>query len=212
MRYVIALAMAWASNAQADPAICEASATEAAAAHDVPPDVLHAITLTETGRTRDDAFRPWPWTINLEGQGHWFDDRQSAEAFARQALSDGRTSFDVGCFQLNWRWHGEYFGTVTAMFDPSANADYAARYLASHYAERGDWSAAAGRYHSGTPEHARRYRARFDTIRADLPTQIAEALEPPVPASPVRTASTSGLLTRATGPLLRRATGPLGGR
>ena len=37
------------------------------------------------------------------------------------------------------------------MFDPDTGADYAARFLKSLYAERGDWSAAAGRLSFADP-------------------------------------------------------------
>lgn len=190
--------------AQASPAICEQAAARAARDHQIPIEVMRAITLTETGRRRDGALQPWPWTINLEGAGHWFDNRAEAEAFAQQALAQDRPSFDVGCFQLNWRWHGQAFDSVTAMFDPAANADYAATYLKGHFETLGTWSLAAGRYHSGTPEFATRYAARFDAILADLPTVLAEA-------EPSRNAGSVFFLTRATGPLLTRAAGPLHG-
>jgi len=191
-----------AGPAGASPAICEGAAARAARNHQIPVDVLRAITLTETGRNREGSLQPWPWTINLEGTGHWFDTRAEAEAFAQQALSEGRRSFDVGCFQLNWRWHGDAFDSITAMFDPAANADYAATYLKGHFETLGSWSLAAGRYHSGTPEFATRYAARFDGILADLPTEMAQA-------EPEQSAGSVFFLTRATGPLLTRAAGPL---
>ena len=64
------------------------------------------------------------------------------------------------------------------MFDPDTGADYAARFLQSLYAERGNWSAAAGAYHSQTPSRASVYRARFDRIIAGLggaPLTVAAA-------------------------------------
>ena len=48
----------------------------------------------------------------------------------------------------------------------------------SLYAERGNWSAAAGAYHSQTPARASVYRARFDRIIAGLggaPLTVAAA-------------------------------------
>ena len=69
------------------------------------------------------------------------------------------------------------------MFDPDTGADYAARFLRSLYAERGDWSAAAGAYHSQSPDRAGVYRARFDRILAGLggaPLTVAAA-EPEQP-------------------------------
>ena len=111
---------------------------------------------------------PWPWAINREGQGHWFATREQALAFAMASVAAGRTSFDVGCFQINYRWHGHNFPSVEAMFDQDVNAAYAARFLRALYAERGDWSAAAGAYHSQTPALAGVYRARFERILAGL--------------------------------------------
>ena len=54
------------------------------------------------------------------------------------------------------------------MFDPDVGAAYASQFLKSLHAERGDWSLAAGAYHSQTPERAGVYRARFDRILAGL--------------------------------------------
>ena len=164
---VIALARATiAAAGQAD--LCLDAARTAAAATDVPVEVLVAITLTETGRTRDGVLAPWPWTINDSGDGSWFAGRDQAIAAAEAALAAGRTSFDTGCFQINYRWHAEAFPSLAAMFDPTSNALHAARFLSQLHAESGDWSQAAGAYHSRTPAHALRYRARFDAILAEL--------------------------------------------
>jgi hypothetical protein len=172
-----------------DAALCEWAAQDAARLSGVPAPVLLAVSLTETGRGQ--PARPWPWTVNLEGEGHWFPTRAEAEAFAESARAQGRTSFDVGCFQLNWRWHGENFTSVAQMFDPLANASYAAGFLRTLRAEGGGWSEAAGAYHSRTPGHAARYRARFDDHLARLggeggALRLAEAAPPAAPpaASP----------------------------
>ena len=137
-----------AAPAQADESdLCVAAAQDAERLSGVPLDVLLAVSLTETGQ----GGRPWPWTVNLEGEGHRFATRDEATAFAEAALAAGRDSFDVGCFQLNWRWHGDKFVSVAQAFDPLANASYAAAFLRDLGAELGDWSVAAGAYHSRTP-------------------------------------------------------------
>lgn len=152
-----------------DPAmLCDAAAVQASRESGVPLEVLQAISLTETGRRRDGVLRPWPWTVNMEGRGDWFDTREQALAHVEANYTRGARSFDVGCFQLNFRWHGNAFRSFGEMFDPLANARYAARFLAELHAELGDWSQAAGAYHSRTPEYARRYRGRFDTILSRL--------------------------------------------
>ena len=147
---------------------CDAAAARAAAESGVPEDVLLAITRTETGRTRNGRFAPWPWTVNMEGKGRWFDSREEALAYAIRSHEGGARSFDVGCFQINYRWHHQHFASIERMFDPLENARYAARFLTRLHAEFGDWSKAAGAYHSRTEVHAKRYRARFDRLRKRL--------------------------------------------
>lgn len=153
------------ASATADiSAICETAATDAARRTGVPATVLTAISLTETGRKNDSGFRPWPWTVNMEGKGFWFDTEDDARAFVYKEYKRGARSFDVGCFQINYKWHGEAFASIEQMFDPTANAVYAAQFLASLYGESGSWSVAAGAYHSRDPAFADGYRKRFDRI------------------------------------------------
>lgn len=155
--------------AGADPAgLCDAAALRASEATGVPLQVLQAIALTESGRSRGGRMRPWPWTINIAGEGRWFDSRAEAESHVRAQHEAGRRVIDIGCFQVNYRWHGAAFASAEAMFDPAENALYAARFLAGLEAELGSWEAAAGAYHSRTPALAERYRARFRTHLAAL--------------------------------------------
>lgn len=148
--------------------VCEWAAGQAARETGVPLDILGALTLTETGRRIEGSVRPWAWSANAEGEGTWFDDPQSAVAFAQDRVAQGRTNLDIGCFQLNYRWHGDGFASVAQMFDPLENARYAARFVRQLYAETGDWRAAAGAFHSRTRVNAERYLQRFDTLRAML--------------------------------------------
>lgn len=156
------LAAPLAENASA---VCIQAADAASRAEGVPLSVLLAIALNESGRRRDGAFRPWPWTVNMEGAGHWFDSPDQALAYAEREFARGATSFDIGCFQINYRWHGQHFASIQAMFDPMTNATYAARYLRELYAEQGSWEKAAGAYHSRTPEFAEPYAMRFNQFR-----------------------------------------------
>lgn len=160
-----------ARTGQAD--LCRAAATRAARAHDVPPEMMQAITLVETGRSRDGTREPWPWTVNVTGRGYWFDSREKALAHVRETLKQGETSFDVGCFQLNYHWHGQAFRDVEQMFDPEDGADYAARFLRGLYDEAGDWMTAAGYYHSRTKAHFDRYTG---LIAAALDREVPQAL------------------------------------
>lgn len=160
----LALLAPWAEASTDPAALCTDAAALAAERVGVPYDVLLAVSIVETGRNR----RPWPWTVNLGGEGHWLDAAEEAEALVAKALETGATNIDLGCFQLNYRWHAAAFASLHDMLDPTQNALYAAEFLAQHHAETGDWGLAAAAYHSATPEHADRYRAGFETVLAAL--------------------------------------------
>lgn len=158
----------------APSAICDHAAREASRQTGVPVEVLMAITRAETGRARDGQTRPWPWTINVEGEGLWFGTRQAARQHAVVTLAKGIRSFDLGCFQINYRWHGTAFRSLDEMLDPAANALYAARFLRRLHAETGSWTEAAGAYHSRTPKYAERYKRRYRAMRAGLSPGFTE--------------------------------------
>lgn len=193
--------------------ICDSAAKTAAAEIGIPANVMFAITRVETGRRRAGSLEPWPWAINVEGQGEWLKSKSDAVTVAAESLSRGETSFDVGCFQLNYRWHGTAFSDLHAMYDPVQNARYAAKFLRSLYAEFGTWEQAAGAYHSRTPHFAQQYQARFKTILANLPDVGSETHEPErTNAFPLllagRTPSGMGSLVPVTGATLRPFWGP----
>jgi len=160
-------------------AICESAASQAAQRYGIPVGVMQALTLTETGRNMAGRMRPWPWTINVGGKGYWFDTRDEALNFVHTQIPKTVRSYDLGCFQINRRWHGEAFASASDMFDPVLNADYAARFLRSLLPEFRSWKRAAGAYHSRTPRFAERYErifskhlAAFDP-EAPLPQHVA---------------------------------------
>ena len=177
--------------------ICENAALVVSQESNVPLDVLRAISLTETGRKGAAGFLPWPWTVNMEGAGRWFDDRNAARDFVNRHFNRGARSFDVGCFQINYRWHGQAFASIDEMFEPLANARYAAKFLGELYEEFGDWTLAAGAFHSRTPRYARKYKARFTRIRAGLedlndaviPEPAVLAISDPPALPPTQTAA-----------------------
>nr|WP_306418105.1 transglycosylase SLT domain-containing protein [Defluviimonas aquaemixtae] len=167
--------------ASSDPAnFCDQVAAEAARRSGVPISVLKAISLTETGRKHGGAVRPWPWTVNMEGKGFWFETEDEARAYVYKEYKRGARSFDIGCFQINYKWHGTAFRSIDEMFDPLANALYAAKFLKSLHAEQGDWGRAAGAYHSRTPKFATRYQARFERFRTTLLSQDGDTI-PEIP-------------------------------
>ena len=180
--------------------LCDDAARSAARDSGVPPEILLAITRVETGRRDRDGIHPWPWAVNLDGQGHWFATELEAWRFVYDAFRDGARDFDIGCFQINYRWHGDRFTSIEAMFDPFANARYAATFLTDLHRETGDWEGAVRAYHSRTPEKADRYAARFAEVLAQIDgagPRVATGLPTPAgaaagPGSLVRLTSGTG--------------------
>ena len=176
VRALFLLLLLSAAPAAADPALCEGAARQAAAETGVPADLLVAITRVETGRDREGALRPWPWAANLEGRGHWFDTRAELALFAESVVAAGRTSVDIGCFQINWRWHGAEFARPSDLADPLTGARHAARYLLRLRDEFGSWEGATGAYHSRDPARAEGYASRVAAQRAPPAVPAASCL------------------------------------
>lgn len=167
---------------------CIDAAAKAEARHGIPRKLLQAIALVETGRSEDDAFVAWPWTTNIDADGRYFKSKNEVTRFVRDRLHAGDTSIDVGCFQINTKWHGENFASIDDMIDPGVAAEYAAKFLSELKNEFGDWQTAATKYHSRTPTYAKRYGKKLVAIQDSLlksPNVDANRLEPLVAPSPI---------------------------
>src|SRR5471032_3062652 len=77
----------------------------------IPTHLLSAIASTESGRYHDGLKIkvPWPWTINVEGKGYFFDNKDQAVAAVRKFKAQGAQSIDVGCMQVNLQQHPQAF-------------------------------------------------------------------------------------------------------
>lgn len=143
----------------------------AANANGIPPALLYAVASAESVMSLQVGRRPWPWTLNVAGEGMRFHDRSSACHALRDALKHTRV-VDIGIAQLNFRWQPQLFGVgqrfedPCAGLDPYANLDEAAGLIRQHYDASGDWLVAAGRYHRPAGgEPAERYR---EIVRKEL--------------------------------------------
>jgi soluble lytic murein transglycosylase-like protein len=134
-----------ATHALASAGPCEAEILTAARVHGVPPGILHSVGLAETGRKGS----LHPYALNIEGRTVFAENREQALREFAQARSEGKRLIDLGCMQINYRYHGAEFPSVGAMLDPHANVDYAARFLARLHARHETWTMAVARYHAG---------------------------------------------------------------
>jgi hypothetical protein len=141
--------------------LCASALLKAEQQYGTPPGLLNSIAKAESGRQIQGAttLQPWPWTLNVDGQGLFFATKEQAVAGALKALTHGSSFTDVGCMQVDLQFHPKAFRSLEEALDPVANADYAARFLVSLYAATGgNWFTAVGLYHSRSPELARLYR------------------------------------------------------
>ena len=123
--------------------------------------MLLAMGFTEAGRmTADRLFTVWPWTVNTEGASRYFPTREDAIAFVREAQARGVRSIDVGCLQVNLKWHPDAFPDLVTAFEPRANTRYAARFLGELRRAHGTLDEAIARYHSAQSERGAAYRQR----------------------------------------------------
>ena len=144
-----------------------------------PPRLLSAIGVVESGRLAPAAqgVVPWPWTINVGGQGHFYATKLDAIAAVQGLLVQGIHSIDVGCMQVNLQQHPDAFASLDIAFDPQANVAYAARFLNQLYRQTGDWPQAAAAYHSQTPAIGAEYERRVMAVwplAARLPAEAAQ--------------------------------------
>lgn len=140
---------------------CIAAILDAERAAGVADHLLLAMGFTESGRrTEDGLFTAWPWTVNTEGRSSYFPTREAAIAFVRAAQERGVRSIDVGCLQVNLKWHPDAFPDLATAFDPVANARYAASFLSALRRDHGSLETAIARYHSAQSERGEAYRQR----------------------------------------------------
>jgi soluble lytic murein transglycosylase-like protein len=119
--------------------------TRAASRNGVPLNVLYSVGLTETGRKGELG----PYDMNVDGRAVHSNSLIEAMARFAQERRRGAKLIDVGCMQINHRWHAAHFGSLNEMFDPARNVEYAAAFLKALRAEAGSWTLAVARYNAG---------------------------------------------------------------
>ena len=141
---------------------CDLAGRAAEQAGALPANMLLSIGRVESGRidAATGKLAPWPWTVNADGAGHYFQREQDAAAFVRLAEASGAADIDVGCFQISLENHPAAFSSLDAAFDPVANANAAAQFLDQLKMQEGSWNLAIADYHSGLPALGLPYQRR----------------------------------------------------
>lgn len=165
--------------ANADAAVCQRFVQSTERAQRIPQGLLAAISLVESGRGVGPGGTrvAWPWTINAAGQGQYFDTKEEAIAATRDLINDGLRSIDIGCMQINLRYHPDAFASLEHAFDPARNVAYGGSYLRQLHRLQGSWPKAVERYHSSEDGRRAEYRERvLSTWRDDARRLIMNAV------------------------------------
>jgi hypothetical protein len=181
------LAYAMARPAYAGP--CEDAGQAAEQKYGLPTGLLRAIGQVESGRWDPVQGRTsgWPWSVDVDGAPRFFDNPEDAIRQTEALRAMGHRSVDVGCFQISLLHHPAAFHDMRQAFDPGANADYAARFLASLKVRFGTWLAATAAYHSTDAALGLPYRDRVMAAwspSADI-TWMPPTIDATAPGEPV---------------------------
>ncbi len=126
----------------------------------IPTNLLKSISIVESGKKVGKQIISWPWTINVGGKGYRFSNKKKAVTFAKKLIKQGKKSFDVGCMQINLKYHPYAFRNLEEAFDPQINVAYAGRLFSKLRNQFSSWQEAVGYYHSWTKSHNDRYRTK----------------------------------------------------
>ena len=117
----------------------------------IPNKLLSSISFTETGITKNGIYQPWPWSLNVNGKAIFFDSKKEMLNYLDKAVYEKKKNIDIGCMQLNYRYHGSMFKNLEDMTDPEENIYYAGSFLKKLFLKHKSWNLAISRYHSSNP-------------------------------------------------------------
>ncbi len=147
-----------------DALVCMDATQKFEKEYQIKEHLLSTISSVETGRWDANRKRnvAWPWTVNAQGKGYFFNSKAEAVREVKRLQAAGVKSIDVGCMQINLAYHPKAFRSIEEAFDPQKNVEYGAKFLKTLYSKKGnDWIKAAMAYHSSVPRKAQIYKKRL---------------------------------------------------
>ena len=145
--------------------VCGLATLKAEQDNNIKPNLLQTIALVESGRFDKKLQHKvaWPWTVHANGHGHYYKTKEEAVAAVRLFMAEGVTSIDVGCMQINLKYHGQAFNSIEEAMEPEKNVAYSAKFLLSLYKRNGqDWQKTAMQYHSKNHAKGLNYKNRLE--------------------------------------------------
>ncbi len=147
-----------------DSMVCMNATQKMEKVYQIKRHLLTTIANVETGRWNAEKKQKnaWPWTVNAQGKGMFFETKAQAVREVKRLQAKGVKSIDVGCMQINLAYHPDAFDSIEEAFDPQTNAEYGAKFLKNLYENNNkDWIKAAMAYHSSVPTKALKYKKKI---------------------------------------------------
>ena len=155
--------------------LCSIAIKDVQESHNIKENLLQTIASVESGKyiSSIKARLPWPWTVHANGKGKYYKTKQEAITAVKQLQASGYTNIDVGCMQINLKYHGSSFKNLEEAFDPKKNVTYSATFLQKLYKKTNDWKKTAMQYHSKNTRRGINYKNRLERhyaeyIRTDI--------------------------------------------
>ena len=132
--------------------LCENTIESVELQTDIPKGLLLGIGKAEAIRKINNKYIIWPWTINHAGKSLFFDNKEQMKNYVFKNLKRKDFNIDVGCMQINIKWHKNNFKKISDMFEVNPNISYAASFLKQLKNQHGSWDKAIKHYHSSDPK------------------------------------------------------------
>ena len=125
---------------------------------DIPENLLSSIGKAEAGRIlENNKYVIWPWTVNHAGKSLFFDTKKQMKKYVLKNVEKKDFNLDVGCMQINLKWHKNNFKKISDMLAIEPNVSYAASFLLQLKNKHGSWNKAIKHYHSSDPNKNKPY-------------------------------------------------------
>ena len=125
---------------------------------DIPENLLSSVGKAEAGRILENNKHViWPWTVNHAGKSLFFDTKKQMKKYVLKNVEKKDFNLDVGCMQINLKWHKNNFKKISDMLAIEPNVSYAASFLLQLKNKHGSWNKAIKHYHSSDPNKNKPY-------------------------------------------------------
>ncbi|MBT4879465.1 MAG: transglycosylase SLT domain-containing protein [Alphaproteobacteria bacterium] len=162
--YATLIQLHTAQSAPKVAALCHTPIAKWESQSGIPAQLLLSIGIAESGKYTKGKVVVWPWTIGTKKAGYYLSSKDEAIKKVKALQAQGVKSIDVGCMQINLKYHPTAFQNLDEAFDPKSNVAYAASFLTDLHTDLKSWKMAVAHYHSSIRKHHEKYRNRVYDI------------------------------------------------